>query len=97
MAEVLCNHDVCKHYENGRCRSAVIEIFDGHCRDFEDKQETLKVTISNPCYRCYMGAIGGCLRCPVSDKPWSRDLEHETIEIEDDEDCNEGDECFDNR
>lgn len=41
------------------------------------------MTISNPCYHCYMGAIGECLRCPISYKPWSKDLEHETIEIDD--------------
>ena len=47
------------------------------------------MTISNPCYHCYMGAIGECLRCPISYKPWSKDLEHETIEIDDNENHDE--------
>lgn len=53
------------------------------------------MTISNPCYHCYMGAIGECLRCPISDKPWSKDLEHEAIEIDDDKKSDEGVKCFD--
>ena len=52
------------------------------------------MTISNPCYHCYMGAIGECLRCPISYKPWSEDLEHETIEIDDDIDDDIDDETF---
>lgn len=53
------------------------------------------MTISNPCYHCYMGAIGECLRCPISDKPWSKDLEHEVIETDDDKKSDEGVKCFD--
>lgn len=84
MAEIICDYDFCKHYEDGRCGLDAIEICGGHCQVFEDKHGALKMTISNPCYHCFMGAIGWCLKCPVSDKPWSKDLEHETIEVEDD-------------
>jgi hypothetical protein len=41
-----------------------------------------------------MGAIGECLRCHISDKPWSKDLEHETIEIDDDKNSDERSEVF---
>ena len=39
MAEIICDYDSCKHYENGRCGLAVVEICGGHCRDLDDEQE----------------------------------------------------------
>ena len=39
MAEIICDYDFCKHYENGRCGLAVVEICGGHCRDLDDEQE----------------------------------------------------------
>lgn len=42
--------------------------------------------LENPCFHCYMGAIGDCIRCKYGRKWWSGDLSAETIEIEDEED-----------
>lgn len=39
MAEIICDYDFCKHYENGRCGLAVVEICGGHCQDLDDEQE----------------------------------------------------------
>lgn len=40
------------------------------------------VIIENPCYHCYMGAIGECLRCKHFGRSWAGDLEHEKIEVD---------------
>jgi len=39
MAEIICDYDFCKHYENGRCGLAVVEIRGGYCQDLDDEQE----------------------------------------------------------
>lgn len=39
--------------------------------------------IENPCYHCYMGAIGECIRCKYSEKEWHGDLDAIKIEISD--------------
>ena len=41
------------------------------------------IEIENPCYHCYIGATGQCslTGCKYKLKPWSQDVEHETIEI----------------
>jgi hypothetical protein len=39
LAEIVCDCDSCKHYENGRCGLAVVEICGGHCRDLDGEQE----------------------------------------------------------
>ena len=39
MAEIVCDSDFCKHYKNGRCDVAVIEICNGRCRDLEEKEK----------------------------------------------------------
>ena len=39
--------------------------------------------IENPCYHCYMGAIGECIRCKYSEKEWHGDLDAFKIEISD--------------
>ena len=43
------------------------------------------VVIENPCFHCYMGAIGECLRCKHFGKSWIGDLEHEKIEVDETE------------
>lgn len=40
--------------------------------------------IENPCFHCYQGAIGECIRCEHGGKWWSGDLGAETIEVDDD-------------
>lgn len=39
--------------------------------------------IENPCYHCYMGAIGECIRCKYIEKEWHGDLDAIKIEISD--------------
>ncbi len=39
--------------------------------------------IENPCYHCYQGAIGECIRCKYSGEYCSGDLGAETIEVDD--------------
>ena len=41
--------------------------------------------IQNPCYHCYQGAIGECIRCKYSGEYWSGDLGAETVEVEKEE------------
>lgn len=40
--------------------------------------------IENPCFHCYQGAIGECIRCEYGGEYWSGDLGAETIEVDDD-------------
>lgn len=37
--------------------------------------------IDNPCYQCYMGAIGECIRCNHYGKSYSGDLESKEIDV----------------
>lgn len=39
--------------------------------------------IENPCYHCYQGAIGECIRCKYGGEYWSGDLGAETVEVDD--------------
>lgn len=39
--------------------------------------------IENPCFHCYQGAIGECIRCKYGGEYWSGDLGAETIEVDD--------------
>ena len=41
--------------------------------------------IENPCYHCYQGAIGECIRCKYGGEHWSGDLGAETVEVENEE------------
>ena len=38
--------------------------------------------IENPCFHCYQGAIGECIRCEYGGEYWSGDLGAETIEVD---------------
>ena len=51
MTEVICDYDLCKHYENGRCGLDTVEICriqvasknsGGHCQDLDDEQEDVE-------------------------------------------------------
>jgi len=47
-----------------------------------DKNEEY-TEINNPCYHCYIGAIGECsmVGCRYLPMSWSQDLESKTVEI----------------
>lgn len=38
--------------------------------------------IDNPCYQCYMGAIGECIRCNYYGNDWSGDIDSKTIDVD---------------
>ena len=80
-------HFICK-YENlevlmvDEKRSGICPLVNIEMVKMERDEMKYK-TIDNPCYHCYVGAIGECSMtgCKYLLNSWSQDLESETIEI----------------